>query len=268
MRVKSTHILVGAAAAVIAAAGGVALWLLASADTRALGKALHPERYDTVCVKAEIKTEYLGAGETNGDALGQDGYYVDKDGNLLQPGDEGYPEQSEQAADFEPIVTMERAEGIVHETGISGETYFFVEDGQDRVLYLDTNGGLEEEGTWTKAPLERYNLKPLFDPESLAELSTADFVRGENGFVPAAGRIDEVFHTLVGTSEENRERYIVYALVLTVEDGRLQSMTAEYEMGATVRLTQKWTFSYSDIRLTLPEAEKDYTALGEGEGAS
>mgnify|MGYP000928630459 FL=1 len=261
MHIKSYHVIIAVIVAV-AAVGALIICFFVSADSREIEKALIPKSYDTVCIKSEMKTDYLNNNNNNQDindkTSNSDGYYIDENGNLIQPGDDGYPAQLDNEERFETIVTMIRSGGIVYENGISGEYYFFKENERDFVLFLDKMEGLNDEGVWTKLPLANFNLKPLFDPDCLFELSKKDFVRKKKGYVPVSGRLDEVFHTLLGTSVENRDKYIIFDLILTTENNKISTVTAIYELSAEVRITQKWSFSFESIRLALPEVQKKY----------
>lgn len=86
------------------------------------------------------------------------------------------------------------------------------------------------------------------------------YFKNQNGiYVPNGDKLDAVFKTLLQISQTNINKYSDIDLQVKTENGLLKTITANYVFDGKYSMTQTLTFSYDDIKPTLPEVQKVYT---------
>jgi len=211
-----------------------ALLLVIFRPYNSMQSSLNAKKYETVQVKTVMKTTYIGAAET---------------------GREGSSDM--QINDVE--VVMQRDGGIIYESGISGQYYFYERDNTPYVLYYDLSLSTDGTGKWVEVPRNRYNLRPAFDFSVLNTLTKKDFTKENGAYVPVPERLEDMFFTLFGISSAGKDNYEIYDMKITLTNNRMDTITANYVFSGTSVIEQTLSFSYDDIKLSLPAVDEVYT---------
>ena len=197
-------------------------------------RSLNAQKYETVQVKTVMKTTYIGTAET---------------------GREG----SDDTRINDVEVVMQKNGGTIYESGISGQYYFYERDNTPYVLYYDLSLSTDGTGKWVEVPRSRYNLRPTFDFSVLDTLTKKDFTKENGAYIPVPERLEDIFFTLFGISSTGRDNYEIYDMKITITNNRMDTITANYVFSGTSVIEHTLSFSYDDIKLSLPAVDEVYT---------
>ncbi len=214
-----------ALAALVLAAAGI---LVFGVFRNELGRALKPGRYTSV----QMVLTQEAADPTD------------------LPGEEEDGQADGAASSPVEMAVVKLADGIFYEKNMFDEYYAYERDGVRYALFAQPDSNPVR---WTEMTAEEYNRLPSLDLSRLAELSAKDFRKTDGGYEPKGDRLKAAFAALFNIGDDNLYDYEPYSLRLTVQNGRLDEVKADFIYAGDRVVRQTLTFTYDGDKLVLPQ---------------
>jgi len=169
------------------------------------------------------------------------------------PSEEQDEETQEPEASPSTTARLKKDGDVIFENDIRGNCYYFPQNGENCVLYLDVGNGMEETGVWTRALRSDIGAKPSVDFDAVAQLSPDDLLKDGDWYVPEASSLKKNVQAFTGWSDSSFEDYTDISLRISIDKKRVKEVRFSFENPEKYfKYEFFYTFTYEDIPITLP----------------
>ncbi len=158
------------------------------------------------------------------------------------------------------MCVMEKYGDIIHETGRTGERYYYKRDGKDMVMFYDDYYGLKsKEGKWTEIYAEDTYAAPSFEVKNLEKLGKVRFKKVNDQqigdtYYAIKDYSDKYFYKLIGINDESKYKYT--ELHFYFDSKKISKIVATYIYDGSYEGKIVYEFQYGSVKkIELPKAD-------------
>ena len=158
------------------------------------------------------------------------------------------------------MCVMEKYGDIIHETGRTGERYYYKRDGKDMVMFYDDYYGLKQkDGKWTEVYAENTYAAPSFEVENLEKIGKVKFLKvksqeNDETYYAIKDYTDKYFYKLIGISDESKYKYT--ELHFYFDSKRISKIVATYIYDGSYEGKIVYEFQYGSVKkIEVPKAD-------------
>ena len=168
------------------------------------------------------------------------------------PEEQGLETQQPETA-HSTTARLKKDGDVIFESDVRGDCYYFPENGENCVLYLEMGNGMSETGVWTRALRSEVGAKPSVDFEAVSRLTPDDLVQEGDRYVPGPDSVKKTIQAFTGWSDSVFEKYTDISLSISLDKNRFKEVLFSFKNPENyLEYEFCYAFSYEEVPVTLP----------------